>query len=140
MGSDNGYMEWLTVPLARWATASKDIAGLLIVGSHARDAARPDSDIDVLLLVDDPEQYVSDQGWLRDFGLITRVETEDWGSVTSLRVFYRKGGEVEFGLARPTWAEQPLDAGTRKVLEDGFLILSDPRGLLRGLPIELKRS
>jgi hypothetical protein len=43
--------------------------------------------------------------------------------VTSLRVWYADGPEVEFGFATPGWMASPLDDGTRKVLEDGFRVL-----------------
>ncbi|TLQ47917.1 nucleotidyltransferase domain-containing protein [Streptomyces marianii] len=37
--------------ITRWARAREDIVGLLLVGSCARKAARPDSDIDVVLSI-----------------------------------------------------------------------------------------
>jgi predicted nucleotidyltransferase len=136
----NNVLDWLTEPLIRWAEQRKHVAGLLLVGSHARGTARPDSDIDVLLLVAEPEPYVSNQDWLQDFGSVTQADVEDWGAVTSIRVLYQTGDEVEFGLAPPRWAEHPFDKGTAKVLRDGFRVLYDPRGLLKNLRSELERS
>jgi predicted nucleotidyltransferase len=40
--------------ITRWAAARKDVLGLLLVGSCARNAARPDSDIDVVRILHDP--------------------------------------------------------------------------------------
>jgi predicted nucleotidyltransferase len=136
----NDVVDWLTEPLIRWANQREDVAGLLLVGSHARGGAKPDSDIDILLLVDEPEPYVSNQEWVQNFGSVTQAKAEDWGAVTSLRVFYRTGAEVEFGLTRPRWAERPFDEGTAKVLLDGFRVLYDPRDLLKDLSSELERS
>lgn len=48
----------------------------------------------------------------------------------SRRVHYREGPEVEFGLTSPAWAHLPLDAGTVRVVRDGFRVLHDPDGLL----------
>ncbi|MBJ7004713.1 nucleotidyltransferase domain-containing protein [Streptomyces sp. CRPSP2-6A1] len=45
--------------LTRWAATREDIAGLLLVGSYARGAARPDSDVDVVLLTADPAPYLT---------------------------------------------------------------------------------
>jgi hypothetical protein len=45
--------------------------------------------------------------------------------VTSLRVWYADGLEVEFGIADRDWASAPLDAGTRRVLEEGLVVLFD---------------
>ncbi len=50
------------------------------------------------------------------------------GRVTSLRVWYADGLEVEFAIADRAWASAPLDAGTRRVIEDGCVVLFD-RGL-----------
>jgi hypothetical protein len=43
--------------------------------------------------------------------------------VQSLRVFYRNGLEVEFGLTDPAWAALPLDEGTRQVIAGGMRVL-----------------
>ena len=69
--------------------------------------------------------------WPQMFGEIESRFTEEYGAVRSLRVLYRGGMEVEFGLARPSWAEVPLDAGTRLVLGGGARILHDPKGILQ---------
>ena len=45
--------------------------------------------------------------------------------VTSLRVFYLEGPEIEFGITTPDWINLPLDFGTRKVIKDGIVILFD---------------
>ncbi|WP_210730372.1 nucleotidyltransferase domain-containing protein [Streptomyces sp. S816] len=36
------------------------MVGLLLVGSYARGAARPDSDVDIVLLKADPARYLTD--------------------------------------------------------------------------------
>ncbi len=43
----------LLAALAAWARTREDIEGVVLVGSYARGAERPDSDIDVVLLVCD---------------------------------------------------------------------------------------
>jgi len=50
---------------------------------------------------------------------------EDWGKVTSLRVWYEGGEEVEFGITTPEWVPHPIDEGTWKVISDGIRILFD---------------
>jgi len=100
------------------------------VGSHARGDARPDSDLDLIILADDPINYIADPSWARRFGSIERHRIEDWGKVTSLRVWYEGGPEVEFGFSTLDWANNPLDVGTRKVIDDGMVSLYDPQGLL----------
>ncbi len=118
----------------QWAAGHDDIAAVILVGSFARGAARADSDIDLVLICDDLQKYLDDDRWLKSFGVVSRVENEDWGLVQSRRVFYDDIGEVEFGLTTAPWAEtNPVDAGTRRVITDGALILSDPTGMMAAL-------
>jgi hypothetical protein len=57
------------------------------------------------------------------FGTVESHQTEDYGKLISLRVFYRDGYEVEYGITTPDWAALPLDAGTRQVISDGMVVL-----------------
>jgi hypothetical protein len=59
-----------------------------------------------------------------------RLSFEDYGRVQSLRVFYRSGAEVEFGISGTEWAEVPPDPGTAEVLRNGAAILLDRDDLL----------
>ncbi len=124
--------------LVAWASYRQDVHAVGLVGSHARGTARPDSDIDVLLLVDEPRRYLRDRRWARRFGAVASTESEDWQAVQPLRVFYADGPEVEFGFARPFWAAvDPVDAGTRQVVRDGLRVLWDPQGLLGALQAQV---
>jgi protein-S-isoprenylcysteine O-methyltransferase Ste14/predicted nucleotidyltransferase len=116
-----------------WAARRRDIRALLLVGSHARGDARPDSDIDFVLLCHDPASCLRRTNWIAAFGDVARFAVEDWGKVRSLRVFYRDGTEVEFGIAGLEWAALPPDPGTREVLREGGSILLDRDGLLEGV-------
>jgi len=109
--------------VAAWAGKEVGVETVLLVGSYARGAATPASDIDLVLLVTDPRSYLEDPGWAGAFGAVERSTVEDWGKVSSLRAWYADGPEVEFGFATPDWMASPLDDGTRKVLEDGFRVL-----------------
>ncbi len=113
-----------------WAASRGDIRAVALVGSYARGNARADSDIDLVLLTTAREAYLAHYAWLDTFGAVAHVEREDWGKVVALRVWYRDGPEVEFGLATPDWAAPPLDAGTARVVDDGIIRLYDPDELL----------
>jgi uncharacterized protein len=114
-----------------WATRQGDILAAAVVGSYARGTERPDSDVDLVLLVADPAPFLRTTAWVEAFGAITSISCEDWGRLKSLRVFYQEGTEVEFGIAGADWAStQPLDAGTAGVVSKGLVILVDPHGLL----------
>lgn len=130
-------LEKLMQSVVAWAEKERGIVGVALVGSHARGAARPDSDVDLMLLSPNPQPYLEDRGWLERFGPVTAVEAEDWGPVTSLRTVYEGGPEVEFGLSTPAWASIPVDAGTRRVVADGLRVLYDPEGVLKRLHLEV---
>ena len=113
-----------------WAKSQPDMKGIALVGSYARGTARPDSDVDLVLLCTSPPTFVDDPAWVHRFGTVLTCQIEDWGLLTSLRICYRHGLEVEFGLTTPQWAAVPVDAGTRQVVTDGMCILWDPQGIL----------
>ena len=114
----------------RWASNQPDVHGVAVVGSYARGEARDDSDIDFVILTDQPETYLHDMKWTEQFGGVLKHQTEDYGKLTSLRVWYQNGMEVEYGITRPDWAAIPLDAGTRKVMRGGIKVLFERGRLL----------
>lgn len=116
-----------------WAETRRDVLGVALVGSHARQAARPGSDVDLVIVCESPSAYLENAAWIGAFGRPLRTDREDWGRVTSVRVRYAGGLEVEFGIADAAWAEAPLDEGTRRVVKDGCIVLFDRGGVLAGL-------
>ena len=113
-----------------WVAHQPTIAAVALVGSHARGEARPDSDIDVVLLCEEPHAFLAHTSWIHSFGTVERCHTEAWGLVTSLRVHYKEGLEVEFGMTTLAWAGLPVDPGTQDVVSHGMRILWDREGLL----------
>jgi hypothetical protein len=96
--------------------------------------ARPDSDIDVIVIVDDPVRYLETSSWLEFFDHLRSISNEDWGLLQSRRVQYGDGTEVEFGITTRSWAStDPVDPGTRNVVSDGMRILHDREKLLESL-------
>jgi hypothetical protein len=71
------------------------------------------------------------------FGGVAACREEDWGKVTSLRVFYQGGLEVEYGFALPGWAGVPVDPGTSRVVSGGMKVLYDPQAILGTLQREV---
>jgi uncharacterized protein len=117
-----------------WAGNHPDILAILIVGSHARGTARPDSDVDLVIITDSPAYYLQNDQWLSIFGRADQIQDEDWGALQSRRTFYDDGLEVEFGITTREWAAtNPVDNGTRHVVADGAQIVLDPSGLLAKL-------
>jgi nucleotidyltransferase-like protein len=116
--------------VTRWAADRKDVLGLLLVGSCARYAARPDSDIDLVLLTEEIAGYAGN-AWADELNLGTLTRTRSWGPITERRFLTNTGLEVEINIGSPDWANvAPVDPGTRQVVTDGARILHDPEGVL----------
>jgi ribosomal protein S18 acetylase RimI-like enzyme len=120
-----------------WAQRCDDIRGIALVGSRARDTARSDSDIDLVLLVADPRTFFSDDTWLRAIDWSSRpVHYQDaqYGACTSRHVRLENTLKVEFGFVRSSWANcAPIDRGTKQVISDGCRVLYDPDKALTNL-------
>jgi uncharacterized protein len=126
-------VEELVNRVTRWAALRPDVAGLLLVGSYARDAARPDSDIDLVLLTTDEASY-ADNSWAPELDLGELVRVQSWGAVLERRFRTPSGLEVEINIGSPLWAAtDPVDSGTRRVVTDGVRPLYDPNGVLADL-------
>ncbi len=113
-----------------WASARGDVQAVALVGSYAHQAARPDSDIDLVLFTTAPQGYLEDTAWAGLFGVVSRQQIEDYGKVTSLRVWYSGGPEVEYSISTPEWAAEPVDPGTMQVIQDGMQVLFERRAWL----------
>lgn len=117
-------------PFVNWAAAQPDVQALALVGSYARGEARDDSDIDLVLLTNRPQKYLEDLKWIDRFGLVEKYQTEDYGKLISIRVWYQNGSEVEYGITTPDWGVAPLDAGTQEVIRGGMSVLFERGNLL----------
>lgn len=117
----------------RWAANQPDILAVALVGSHARNEAADDSDVDLVIIANEPETYLQDTRWARYFGTISLQQLESYGKVTSLRVWYSGGHEVEYGITDEMWSAFPLDEGTKKVISGGMQILFERGSILSRL-------
>lgn len=120
-----------------WAREQRDIEAVALVGSYARDAAVEGSDVDLVILTPNVSNYLRDRSWVSLFGKTVKCLEEDWGRVTSLRVVYEDGLEVEYGFTLPDWAAVPVDATTFRVVSDGMKSLYDPQNILSVMRREL---
>ena len=118
---------------SRWAANLPDILAVALVGSYARNEATDTSDVDLVILAREPEAYLQETQWARYFGPIDRQQIENYGKVTSLRIWYSAGHEVEYGFTDRTWAALPLDEGSKKVISGGMEILYERESILSRL-------
>jgi uncharacterized protein len=126
-------VEEVLAAVTAWARRRGDIRAVALVGSWARGEQTAASDVDVVVLTDDPSIYVIGEDWATDaLGAdATVVRTRAWGVLTERRVLLPSALEVEFGFAPSSWAAvDPVDPGTAAVVRHGCRLLFDPDGLL----------
>jgi aminoglycoside 6-adenylyltransferase len=117
-----------------WAEPREDVHAVLLVGSHARIETPADewSDVDLVLVVDDPYRYLADEGWVDAFGLplVTFLEPIPVGRAFERRVLYEGGLDVDIVVVTPEWIEAAaVDPATAGVLARGYRVLLDRLGL-----------
>jgi nucleotidyltransferase-like protein len=140
------FVERALSEILAWVEREEAVRGLALVGSYARGAAHQDSDVDVLILVEDPESFVSQRwldeiDWRRLGASPSAPHVAQYGIVWSSHVQLDNGVEVEFGFAPLSWAgARPLESGTRQVISDGCRILYDPDSLLGAACAEMSKG
>jgi predicted nucleotidyltransferase len=134
-------VEPLLEQLAAWAARRPDVHGLAVVGSYAGGGEGSGSDVDLVLVTEDVESYILDDGWARELGLGPVLATRRWGAVTERRLRLPSGLELDVAIAPPAWAStKRVDGGTRRVVAGGMRILHDPRGKLAALAAAVSLS
>ncbi|GAA0084898.1 hypothetical protein UT300007_13370 [Clostridium sp. CTA-7] len=121
--------------IEEWAKGDLHIESVIIVGSYARGTNKNTSDIDLCIITSNKETMIKNQDFTKIFGNIDKKQTEYYGKCTSIRVWYKEGREIEFGIVDPSWIESPLDAGTYKVLSDGYKVSIDKKHYFSNLEI-----
>ena len=119
--------------IKKWAANEPLIDAIIFVGSYARGTQRLDSDMDLIIITSDKQHYINNPKIFGCFGEVEKTNIEFYGECTSIRVWYKNGLEVEYGMVTKTWIELPLDFGTSEVLLDGYKVLIDKADLF--LPV-----
>jgi nucleotidyltransferase-like protein len=120
----------------RWARSRSDIRALALVGSYASGNARPDSDIDLVIVADAPDTYQT-ADWVQSAvgqrGVLG-AQLEQFGNVWSMFVALAEGPEIEFTFAQRSWVRtDPPAAEVCRIVRGGIVILYDPHGELIAL-------
>jgi uncharacterized protein len=134
---DAATLDEIVAPIVSWASRRPDIRGLALAGSWARGAARPDSDIDLILLVNEPETFRY-RDWPDDIpwheGCVAHWHDADYGVAWSRHLQLSASREIEFTFCRLSWADtDPVEAGTAEVVSGGCRVLLDKSGLFEKL-------
>ncbi|MDI9902255.1 nucleotidyltransferase [Rhodococcus sp. IEGM 1409] len=115
----------LLVEVARWADEHDGVKAVVLVRSYAHGKERMASDLDLMILAENPEA-LANEGWFVQIRPDAHfVRAASWGPVRERRFRLRSGLLVELNFATESWADVPLDGGTRRVLEDGHRVLYD---------------
>jgi uncharacterized protein len=118
----------------RTLTASHPaVRAVVVVGSYAYGRPTMESDIDIVMAVNNRDAWLLDDSWAR-YIVGTRPELlreQDWGALRERRYRSGCGFEVEFGVVTAQWFATPVDPGTARVLRDGCRIVSDAEFLAR---------
>ena len=122
-----------------WAKASSDIKSVFIVGSHARTDHPADeySDLDLVMIVTDPEHYISSTQWLANIGdyWISFVEKTAVGGGKERRVLFENAMDVDFAVFSEEGFTQAIkEVEIQAVFKRGFRILLDKSGFVDTLP------
>jgi aminoglycoside 6-adenylyltransferase len=116
--------------VATWARGRADVHAVVLVGSQARTELPADefSDVDLVLVVDDPAPFTGSADWLEPFGrpLLTVVEPTAVGPLLERRTLFESGLEVDFALV-PADAVRALLAEPEVgvVFARGYRVLED---------------
>jgi molybdopterin-guanine dinucleotide biosynthesis protein A len=138
----NTRAELVAAAVAEWASERPDVRAAVVVGSQARVETPADrhSDLDILLVVDDPESLLADAAWVAGFGapVLTFLEGTAVGGMLERRVLYDDGQDVDFAVV-PADGLGRLVAhpGAADVIRRGFRVLHDDigfEGLAGALP------
>ena len=124
-------VEHVLAAFADWAPMHDDVVAVGLVGSWARGAARPDSDVDVVVVSTTPEARVAAADWPAGLSAATVLRRRRWGVLVETRLGLPDGLEVEVGVVGVGWTRP--DAGTARVVRDGMRILYDPERRLAAL-------
>lgn len=114
----------------RWATKRKDIRAAALVGSYAREELDKDSDVDLVIITETPQKYTSDTEWIRVFGKPITKKIEKYEKLTSLRIWYENGLEIEYGFTNREWIQSLSKDELKQVTNDGLRVLFEKETLL----------
>ncbi|HLO11653.1 MAG TPA: nucleotidyltransferase domain-containing protein [Pseudoneobacillus sp.] len=136
----NVKVEDLFKKFKEWAEHQSQIKGVAIVGSFARGDFHCNSDVDFVIISTNKEAMI--KLILSDFhyDAVHHFQLEEWGILTSLRIFYENGLEVEYGIVTNEWVAEPLDEGTISVVDNGFLILLDKEPIFSSIRLFLNKG
>jgi predicted nucleotidyltransferase len=122
-----------------WSQQQTHIKGVAIVGSFARGDFHSNSDVDLTIISTNKNLTLEIIKNDFSFGNIETSTLEEWGILTSLRIFYDNGLEVEYGVVTDQWVKEPLDEGTKNVVKNGFKVVTEKEDIFYSVRMFLNK-
>jgi aminoglycoside 6-adenylyltransferase len=125
-----------------WSRQNKNIRAAVVIGSRARTDDHPAdewSDLDLLLVADDPRPFWEGTDWLREIETpwITFIEPTPGDSGYERRVLFEGGLDVDFALAAVrdvrAMAGHELPPVIADIFRRGVRVILDKDGLMDGV-------
>jgi predicted nucleotidyltransferase len=122
-----------------WSKQQNHIKGVAVVGSFARGDFHSNSDVDLTIISTNKDLTLELIKNEFNFGNIESSTLEEWGILTSLRIFYDNGLEVEYGVVTDQWVKEPLDEGTKNVVKNGFKVVTEKEDIFYSVRMFLNK-
>jgi predicted nucleotidyltransferase len=122
-----------------WSKQQTHIKGVAVVGSFARGDFHSNSDVDLTIISTNKDLTLEIIKNEFNFGNIESSTLEEWGILTSLRIFYDNGLEVEYGVVTDQWVKEPLDKGTKNVVKNGFKVVTEKEDIFYSVRMFLNK-
>lgn len=134
----NTYDE-LIKKFVSWAKTSCDVKSVFVVGSRSRIDHPADeySDLDLVMVVTNPEYFLSSDQWLESIGdyWASFIERTTVGGGKERRVLFENALDVDFAIFSEKGFEQVIEKNeVQAVFKRGFRVLLDKNGWANALP------
>ena len=120
--------------IIRFAQACDAVTALLLIGSQARTEMKADefSDTDLIMVVQNPDDFIHADSWLKQIGRyhISFTEPTVDGQMER-RVLFDDAQDVDFVIIREDAAKSALETGeAARILNRGYRVLVAKRGFV----------
>ena len=123
--------------IIRWGKSSDKLEAALMIGSQARDDHGADeySDMDVLLVVSDPDYFLFSDEWLAEIGTFHVSFIEDtFGGGKERRLLFDGALDVDFIILTKDETNAISSSDAAMILKRGYRVLVDKIGMQNTLP------
>jgi aminoglycoside 6-adenylyltransferase len=122
----------MSAQLTTWAKATEQVRALLLTSSRARPEAQLDqfSDWDVIVVVDNGEQFAGDDSWIDRLGtplvVFRTTQRVDAAEVPARLALYESGAKIDFAIWPTALLKRLVNTGDLPAeLDAGYAILVD---------------